>query len=186
MNIYELKSDLNNYSNFNEITRNNSEYFSFEHSNWKPLNIQHEYFFELLPNNNGKKNYQFDISAPYNNYCVFSEKAINVLFSLLEKKGEFFDIITPSKRKKFKAFYPYKNVYSQSIVNFEKSEVIFYKNGSYQVRHPVFNSTVNLHDPLFVVDGIGFSIFVNDEFKQLVEQHDLKGFDFSEIIPIMD
>lgn len=186
MSIYELKSDLDNYSYLREIRQENYDKFYEEHWNWKPLKIQHDYCFKLLPNQYGRKNYQSDISIATANYCIFSEKAIDVLFPLLQGRGEFFDIITPSKRKKFRAFYPYKNVYPHSIVNLEKSDVTFYDNGTHHVSHAVFYSSAPQHEPIFVVDEMELSIFVNDEFKQLVEQHELKGFDFSEMIPIMD
>lgn len=187
--IYQLKSNLHHYPFFTEIIFDDKRSFFEQYANWKPFTHpeQNLYCFELCASNLGTKNYQSDISVFSAPYIIFSEKAINVLKHILtEERGIFFPIQTASKRKKFIAFYPYKNKYPHSVINLDKSDVGYYENGTHQVYHTIFNNNINQNDPLFVVDGMMLSFFVNDEFKQLVEQHDLKGFDFSEIIPIID
>lgn len=186
MTIYRLKSDLVNYSFFIETGKKYDDKFHIQHWNWKTLDIKNQYEYKICASDTGKKTYQFDISAHSSNYIILSERAVVILKPILEPYGDFFEIITPSKRKKFIGYYPYKNVYPHDIINIEKSDVGYYDNGTYQIYHPVLYSGKHENDPLFVVDDLSLFIFANEKFKQLVEQHDLKGFDFSEIIPVED
>jgi len=121
--VYELKQDLENYANF--VEQRNTLEDSFYYKYWGLKTIDLNEFksikLKLYVSDTGKKNYQTDISHISSGSFVFSEKAINFLKEILEKKGQFSPVETESKRKKFYGFYANKTPYDGSIINFEKS-----------------------------------------------------------------
>jgi hypothetical protein len=178
--IYSLKSDLEKYSHFLEQYKNVDESFIRKYWNWKyiDLNRYEPVIYKLHPGENRKKNYHMDISTSHG-LIIFSEKAIVALRDILEKNGQIVPIITESKRKIFLGFYANKNIYDDDIINLEKSEYSQYENGKVFGKI-VLNNNYPKDDYIFSLSSYSMGTFVTDKFKQLVETHDLKGFDFSE------
>lgn len=116
---------------------------------------------------------------------IFSEKAIQVLKEILEKTGQIIPIETESKRKKYYGFYPSKNVYDGSIINWEKSRWWQAEKGKI-IDKLVLNNNSPKDDFLFTLFDERMNAFVTEKFKELVEKNDLKGFDFSKEIPVSD
>ena len=183
--VYKLKCDLENYSYFHEKYTDVHNMFIDKYWSWKhiDLNIYEPVKYELYAGDNGRKNYQMDISTFTNGLIIFSEKAIEVLKDILEKTGQIVPIVTESKRKKFFGFYPNKNVYDDSIINFEKSEYNQYEKG--KVFHKiVLNNNYPKNDYIFVLFDEPMIVFVTEKFKELVEKNNLKGFEFNEYTEI--
>ena len=180
--VYQLKSDFENYSTFLEEYDNVDNRFINQYWEWKnvDLTIYTPISYKLTASDNNKKNYQMDISSFGSGLIIFSEKAINILKDILEQNGQILPIITPSKRKKFFGFYPNKNIYDDSIINLEKSEWRQAEKG--KIFHKiVLNNNYPHNDFIFTLKSYSMSCFITEKFKELVEKHDLKGFDFSEI-----
>ena len=133
----------------------------------------------------GKRNFQMDIGIIDGSLMILSEKAINVLKNIIEETGQIIPIETESKKKKFFGFYPNKNVYDSSIINFEKSDWKQAEKGKI-IHKVVLNNNYPKDDYLFTLFDVRTSIYVTEKFKELVEKHDLKGFDFSKEILVSD
>jgi len=73
----------------------------------------------------------------------------------------------------------YKNIYDDSIINLDKSEYNQYEKG--KVFHKIIlNQSYPKDDYLFVLSSYAMGCFVTEKFKQIVEEHNLQGFDFSD------
>ena len=178
--VYQLKSDLENYSFFLEKYNNVDNMFLDKYWEWKEidLNTYEPVKYELCSAGNGGKNYKFDI-ARTNGLIIFSERAINVLKDILEQTGQIVPIITESKRKKFFGFYANKNIYDDSIINFEKSDYAQYEKGKV-FRKIVLNNKYPKDDYIFTLSFYAMGAFVTEKFQELVEKHDLQGFEFNQ------
>lgn len=179
--VYKLKSDSENYSFFLEQSNHVDNKFIRKYWEWKhiDLNLYEPVIYKLYQGDNGKKNYQLDISSFGSGLIIFSDKAITFLKEVLESCGQIVPIITESKRKKFVGFYANKNIYNESIINLNKSEFNQCENNKV-FRKIVLNHKYPKNDFMFVLVQDPTIVFVTEKFKHLVEKHDLKGFDFSE------
>ncbi len=182
--IYKLKSDLENYSYFVEKYTHVDDAFIRKYWEWENIDLDtyQPVKYELDAAGNGKKNYQMDI-ARTNGLIIFSEKAINVLKDILEQTGQIVPIITESKRKKFFGFYANKNIYDDSIINFEKSDWRQAEKGKI-IRKLVLKTNYPKDDYLFVLFDEPMTVLVTEKFKELVEKNDLQGFEFNEYTEI--
>lgn len=182
--VYQLKSDLENCAHFHEVYENVKNMFIDKYWGWKSIDLTNyePVKYELIPAGHGKKNYQFDI-ARTSGLIIFSEKAIDVLRGILEQNGQIVPVITESKRKKFFGFYANKNIYDDSIINFEKSEWRQAEKGKI-ISKIVLNNNYPQHDYIFVVESYAMGVFVTEKFKDLVEKNDLKGFELNEYTEI--
>ncbi|NCP98232.1 hypothetical protein GW796_00595 [archaeon] len=182
--VYQLKSDLENYSHFLEIRENVDNMFIDKYWKWKDieLNTYEPVKYELCAGDNGKKNYKMDISTSHG-LIILSEKAVNVLKDILGKTGQIVPIVTKSKRKKFFGFYPNKNIYDDSIINFEKSDYAQYEKGKV-FRNIVLNNKYPKDDYIFTLASYAMGSFVTEKFKELIEENDLKGFELNEYTEI--
>lgn len=93
------------------------------------------------------------------------------------------EINTLSKRKKFWLFYPNKNVYGDEIVNLEKSKYEQCENGKVFDKL-IFNKNVPQNNFIFVYKDEICDCYVDDNFKKLVEDNGLIGFDFTYVMEI--
>lgn len=178
--VYKLHSDLENCAHFTERYKDVDNVFIKQYWEWKNIDLT-SYIpvkYELCSAGNGVKNYRFDISRT-NGLIIFSEKAVNVLKDILEQTGQIVPIVTESKRKKFFGFYANKNIYYDSIINFEKSDWRQAEKGKIFSK-VVLNNKYPKNDFLFVLLDEPMTVFVTDKFKQIVEENDLKGFEFNE------
>jgi hypothetical protein len=183
--VYKLKNDLENYAHFLEIRENVDNMFIDKYWRWKEidLNTYEPVKYELCSGDNGKKNYKMDIAKTSMGLIIFSEKAINALKNILEKTGQIVPIITESKRKKFFGFYPNKNIYDDSIINFDKSEWRQAEKGKI-FQKIVLNNQYPKNDYIFTLSSYAMGCFVTEKFKEIVEKNDLKGFEFNEYTEI--
>jgi hypothetical protein len=180
-NIYELKEDSKNYSVFYEIYDNLDNVFIKKYWGWQTIDLDdyQPVKFKLYKSDEGKKNFQMDIGIE-SSLIILSERAVEVLKDILDKTGQIIPIETESIRKKFYGFYPNKNIYNSSVINLNKSkwkkvekEKIMYKT--------IFNSDALKNDPLFVLSDDPLKVYVSEEFKEIVENNNLKGLDFSAV-----
>jgi hypothetical protein len=183
--VYQLTSDLENFSFFIEKYTHVDNTFLRKYWEWKEIDLTtyEPVKYELCAGDNGKKNYQMDVSTFSSGIIIFSEKAIDILKDILEKTGQIVPIITESKRKKFFGFYANKNIYDDSIINFEKSEWRQAEKGKI-INKVVLNNKYPKEDYLFVVFDEPMTVFVTEKFKELVENNDLKGFEFNDYTEI--
>ena len=132
---------------------------------------------ELKKSENGQINYQFDICVDYS-LLILSERAVEILKPILEGKGQFLEIITPSKRKKFIGFYP-SNVYSNDLADLSKSD--WGENEKGKLFFKMIFQKYPQNEYIFVVDGSALTIYATEKFKKLFEGNNLKGLCFEEV-----
>ena len=149
---------------------------------WKPFGDDYQPIkLELIRNDSGKKNYQFDFNSFLDPFFVISESALTALADILEPRGQLLPVITESKRKKFYGYYPTNPL--SSCFDKEKSIYDECPNG-FVVDKPFLIAQNITDDYLFSVEEDMSRVFVTDKFKQRVEDANLLGFDFSTEISI--
>lgn len=179
--LFKLDSDSDNYSSFLQINWNKYyetiQYKAMHEQKWKPFNLD-TYItpeFEVESSDTGKKNFQHDISANTKPFFIFSENAVEALKDILETRGQFIPVITPSKRKKFVGYYPTNKI--KGLVYLEKS-------GNYDLDRPFFTDNlffkkeVVFDEYLFCIAESKNCVLITEKFKQRVVEAGLKGFDF--------
>lgn len=180
--VYRLKSDFKNNACFLEQYTNVDNRFIKKYWGWKNIDLStyDPVVLKLSSGDNGRINYKMDMSSFGGGLIIFSEKAINILKPILEKYGQIVPIITESKRKKFFGFYANKNIYDDSIINLGQSDYSHSEKGKlfYKV---VLNNQYPKNDYMFTLSNYQVEVFVTEKFKNLVGQHDLKGFDFTSV-----
>ncbi|MFQ0990845.1 hypothetical protein [Gilliamella apicola] len=149
---------------------------------WKPFGDNYQPIkLELIRNDFGKKNYQFDFRDFLNPFFIFSESALTALADILEPRGQLLPVITASKRKKFFGYYPTNPL--SGCFDKEKSIYDEWPNGL--MIRKLFLIAENITDEyLFSIEESISGVFVTDKFKQRVEDANLLGFDFSTEIAI--
>lgn len=177
--LYRLYPDYENFSNFKEIFINLESGFNIKYFNWKKIESDsyQPVKLELRKSENGKKNYQFDLTVD-NNLLVLSEKALKILKPILEGTGQFLEVITPSKRKKFIGFYP-NNVYSNDLADLSKSD--WGENEKGKIFFKMIFQNYPQDEYIFVVDGSALVIYATEKFKKLLENNNLNGLCFEEV-----
>ncbi|HEM7146969.1 TPA: hypothetical protein U2I65_003994 [Providencia stuartii] len=182
--IYYLKSDAMNYCSFIQ------DYPAGEESiiaramgqKWKKFNNTYtNIVLELRSNDFGKKNYQFDFSSALSPFFVFSELGVDNLFDVLNPRGQFLDIKTASKRKKFIGYYP-TNALSKCV---DKQKSLYTEHPKGLIFEKIVLIKENITDEyLFSIHENISAVFVTDKFKKLIEDTGLLGFDFSKEVEL--
>ncbi|EJL5133887.1 hypothetical protein NMN47_005085 [Salmonella enterica] len=182
LQLFKLDCDSGNYSSFIQTNWNMYyeaiQYKAMHEQKWKPFNIDDFIVpeFALEPSDTGKRNFQHDIATNPSPFFVFSEHAVEALKDILEPRGQFLPIITPSKRKKFVGYYPTNAIYG--LVDLEKS-------GNNDLDRPfttknlIFRKEVMFDEYLFCIGESRSCVLITEKFKQRVEEAGLKGFDFN-------
>ncbi|HDN7460036.1 TPA: hypothetical protein P2B70_004885 [Salmonella enterica subsp. enterica serovar Eastbourne] len=181
LQLFKLDCDSGNHSSFIHTNWNmyyeTIQYKAMHEQKWKPFNIDDFIIpeFDLEPSDTGKRNFQHDIATNSSPFFVFSEHAVEALKDILEPRGQFLPIITPSKRKKFVGYYPTNAIYG--LVDLEKS-------GNHDLDRPftiknlIFRKEVMFDEYLFCIGESRSCVLITEKFKQRVEEAGLKGFDF--------
>lgn len=183
--VYKLQTYFNDYSCFLEKNydhySNSIKYKALHEQNWKPFDLNNFKVpeFELLSSDNGKINYNFDISSPSSPFYIFSEKAVESLKDILEPRGQFLPIITPSKRKKYVGYYPTNPLINmidikKSGMKKEELETFGVKN----INDLHLKKGAILDDYIICFSEERLCVLVTEKFKQRVEDARLEGFDF--------
>jgi len=138
----------------------------------------------LESNDYGRKNYYFDISSFTSPFFIFSQKAADILASVLEPRGQFLEVNTPSKRKKFIGYYPTNSL--PNCLDMEKSRYREFENGL-MIDKCVLVSKNITDEYLFTLKSreSGINVFVTDKFRRLVEDNFLAGFNFSREVEVL-
>lgn len=181
MKIYKLISDSENYSNVHhETTSKNYIKNRAMDQFWKPFDENNFNIpaINLYRSDTGKLNFKSDFFWGLSPFCVFSEKAVEVLRDILEPRGQFLPVDIKSKRKKFIGYYPTNaldNVFDKDLSSYIE---IGYGYGV------VLNDTFLIEEKiknelLFTLSECRSEVFVTDYFKKRVEEAGLIGFDFS-------
>lgn len=182
MNVYRIAADTKNNSHFyhynwKEYTESIIDIAIWQ--GWKPIDTSkiETPCFELLKSDTGKKNYKFDICSSSEPFLIFSEQAIEALSDILTPRGQFIDIKTDSKRKKFVGFYPLNPL--SDILDKEKSDINIQTENTILYNNIFFIEKNITDDYLFSLSESYGNVFVTDKFKKRVEDAGLVGFDFS-------
>lgn len=175
--LYKLLPDYENYSSF--LMEEDSLSELEKYWNWQDINLEtyKKIKFKLYNAENGTKNYKFDVTKR-DNFLILSEKAVEILKPILEGKGQFLEIITLSKRKKFIGFYP-SNVYSNDLADLSKSD--WGENEKGKLFFKMIFQKYPQDEYIFVVDGSALTIYATEKFKKLLEDNNLKGLCFEEV-----
>ena len=181
--LYRILENTKNYSSFLQLSDSLGESIkikSMQEQNWKPFDMKKFQIpeFELNSSDTGKRNFQHDISTHESPFYIFSENAIEALKDILEPRGQFLPIKTPSKRKKFIGYYPTNPLIN--AIDIEKSGM---KDHNYKVlgikkESLHFKKGTVLDEYLFSLSEDRRYVFVTEKFRQRVEEAGLKGFDF--------
>lgn len=185
LKVYKIQNVMKDYSFFIEI--NYTDWKDSIHTKsieqkWRPFDLKNFKIpeFELHPSDTGKRNYRFDLSTSTGGFIIFSEKAIESLKDILESRGQFLPVITPSKRKKYVGYYPTKPLIDG--VDLEKSEQMsedLMKNfGVTDISKLYIKKGVVLDDYIICPELGKSCVLVTEKFRQRVEEADLEGFDF--------
>lgn len=181
--IYSLESDVTNFCSFIEIYPPNigSIIGRSMRQNWQPFDRDNiSIALKLRKNEEGKKNFKFDISGALAPFFVISEHAHDALEDILSPRGQIFPVISESKKKKFFGYYPTNPL--SGCFDKEKSKYREAEHGLI-VERPVLIDK-NVSDAyLFSIEESIRWVFVTDKFKQRVEEAGLLAFDFSWEIP---
>lgn len=182
--LYKIQENTKDYSYFLQTNwsdlSDSIKMKSLHEQKWKPFDLDKYVIpeFDLNSSDTGKRNFQHDISTYTSPFYIFSENAVEALKDILEPRGQFLPIKTPSKRKKFIGYYP-TNVLTDSI-DIEKSEMkdYDYKNMGIKKKNLHFKEGTILDEYLFSVSEDRLYVFVTEKFRKRVEEAGLKGFDF--------
>lgn len=182
LQLFELDSDYRNYSSF--LQTNYDELFESIHykvlheQKWEIFDMEKYVIpeFKLNSSDTGKKNFQHDISATTSPFFILSQNAVEALKDILEPRGQFIPVITPSKRKKFVGYYPTNAIYG--LVDLEKSGNHDLSR-SFSTRNLIFRKEVKFDEYLFCIGESRSCVLITEKFKQRVEEAGLKGFDFN-------
>ena len=183
--VHKLQTYFNDYScflekNYNHYS-NSIKHKALYEQNWKPFDLNKFKVpeFELLPSDNKKRNYQFDISSPSSPFYIFSEKAVEALKDILEPRGQFLPIITPSKRKKYLGYYPtnpLKNMIDLEKSNINKEELENF--GIREINNIHIKSGAIIDEYIICFSEARGCVLITEKFKKRVEEAGLEGFDF--------
>lgn len=182
--LYFLQSDITNYCSFIQDYPDGEESIigRSRDQGWRRFGNDYiEISLELRSNNFGKKNYQFDFSGSLSPFFVFSELGVNHLFDILNPRGQFLDVRTASKRKKFIGYYPTNVLYE--CVDKQKSIYTEYPKGFMFEKLVLVKNNIT-DEYLFSINENISGVFVTDKFRKLVEEIGLLGFDFSKEIEL--
>ncbi|EPP7233609.1 hypothetical protein ACTOJ1_000514 [Shigella flexneri] len=183
--VYKLQTYFNDYSCFLEKNykhySNSIKHKALYEQNWKPFDLNNFKVpeFELLPSDNNKRNYQFDISSPSSPFYIFSEKAVEALKDILEPRGQFLPIITPSKRKKYIGYYPTNpliNMIDVKKSGMEKEDLETF--GVRNINDLYLKQEAELDDYIICFSEERLCVLVTEKFRKRVEEAGLEGFDF--------
>lgn len=183
--LYKLQTYFNDYSCFLEKKyehySNSIKHKALYEQKWKPFDLNKFKVpeFELLPSDNKKRNYQFDISSPSSPFYIFSEKAVEALKDILEPRGQFLPIITPSKRKKYIGYYPTNPVINMIDVKksgMEKEDLETF--GVRNINDLYLKQEAELDDYIICFSEERLCVLVTEKFRKRVEEAGLEGFDF--------
>ena len=183
--LYTMQSFSRDYSLF--IEKNEGEYMNamryktIHQQKWKPFNLIafKTPEFELCSSDSGKRNYRFDISSSSSPFYIFSEKAVEALKDILEPRGQFLPIITPSKRKKYIGYYPTNPVINMIDVKksgMEKEDLETF--GVRNINDLYLKQEAELDDYIICFSEERLCVLVTEKFRKRVEEAGLEGFDF--------
>lgn len=186
INIYELQEDSANYAVFYETFKNLEDTFIRKYSPWSIIDLNSYIPVELntYKADNGTRNFKMDFGKDLA-LLIFSPRAASLLLPFLYNVGQELPIITKSIRKKFTGFYPNKNIYDSTVINWERSVWTASTNGRL-IHSLCLNANAPVNDYMFVLEDMPSYVYVTDKFKDLVESNNLVGFDFSRKIEISD
>lgn len=184
LKVYKLQNVMKNYSFFIEINYANwkdSIHTKSIEQKWRPFDLKNFKIpeFELHPSDTGKRNYRFDLSTSTGGFIIFSEKAIESLKDILEPRGQFLPVITPSKRKKYIGYYPTNPVINMIDVKksgMEKEDLETF--GVRNINDLYLKQEAELDDYIICFSEERLCVLVTEKFRKRVEEAGLEGFDF--------
>lgn len=182
--LYRIQENTKDYSYF--LQKNWSDLSesiktkSLHEQKWKPFDLNKYVIpeFDLNSSDTGKRNFQHDISTHTSPFYIFSENAVEALKDILESRGQFLPINTPSKRKKFIGYYPTNPLID--TIDIEKSGMkdYDYKSMGIKADNLYFKKGTILDEYLFSLSEDRRYVFITEKFKERVEKAGLKAFDF--------
>lgn len=183
--VYTIQSFSKTYSFFIENNdkeyMNSVQYKAMHNQSWEnfDLNKYEIPSFELCSSDTGKRNYKFDVSSSSSPFYIFSEKAVESLKDILESRGQFLPIITPSKRKKYLGYYPtnpLKNMIDLEKSNIDKEDLENF--GIKEINNIHIKSGAIIDEYIICFSEDSGYVLVTENFRKRVEEADLEGFDF--------
>jgi hypothetical protein len=178
MKIYQLGTDANRYQNL--VLANGDDWEVFDRftgqpqaDGWVPVAV------EVLRDDEQNRSLPAgDFPALASHVPVFSRKAAECLFSLLETHGELLPL--QCSEGDYCAFNVTRILDALDIAH---SEVLRFDDGELmQIVRPAFRPDEIRGVPIFkLVEVPEMDVFVSEEFREAAETAGLKGFDFREV-----
>ena len=181
-NYYILKDMPDEYRTFIQIYRLKKEMWTetvSRNSYEAPPGKYPEQFLPILLKLDGKANQKIsDITARLSPFFVFSDKAVKTLNDCLLNYGEFMDIET--NRKGF-CGYRVTKVLSKEVLDINSVALKEFENGIFLEGDPCFLFDKIEKFDIFSLKEIPLTVFVSQNFKNLVLESKLEGFKFKEV-----
>ena len=185
LKVYKIQNVMIDYSFF--IENNNKGYMYFiqykamHNQSWEKFDLTKYEIprFELCSSDTGKKNYKFDVSSASAPFYIFSEKAVESLKDILEPRGQFLPIITPSKRKRYLGYYPTNPL--ENMIDLEKSNISeeeLENFGIREIKNIHIKSGAIIDEYIICFSESRGCVLITEKFKKRVEEAGLEGFDF--------
>lgn len=185
LKVYKIQNVMIDYSFF--IENNNKgymdliQYKAIHNQSWEKFDLTKYEIpsFELCSSDTGKKNYKFDVSSASAPFYIFSEKAVESLKDILEPRGQFLPIITPSKRKRYLGYYPtnpLKNMIDLKKSNISEEELENF--GIREINNIHIKSGAIIDEYIICFSESRGCVLITEKFKKRVEEAGLEGFDF--------
>lgn len=185
LKVYKIQNVMIDYSFF--IENNNKgymdliQYKAMHNQSWEKFDLTKYEIpcFELCSSDTGKKNYKFDVSSASAPFYIFSEKAVESLKDILEPRGQFLPIITPSKRKRYLGYYPTNPL--KNMIDLEKSNISeeeLENFGIREIKNIHIKSGAIIDEYIICFSESRGCVLITEKFKKRVEEAGLEGFDF--------
>lgn len=179
--LFKIRSNTKDYASF--LQKNYTTYYesikykALHEQKWQPFDIEKYIIpeFEILTSDTGKRNFQFDFSSHPSPFYIFSENAVEALKDILEPRGQFLPIKTPSKRKKFIGYYPTNAI--KGLVDLEKSG-IYDLSLNFETDNLKFRENIAIDEYMFCISESRNCILFTEKFKERVEETKLNSFSF--------
>ena len=174
MNIWQLKFDVDNYSNLEAVPPLNADALqSFNGtsklSTWTPIKVV------VMEDDKSLSD------APGFIIPVFSQRALGILLPLIENSVEVLNI-------NFNNVVPYYAINVTSVldvINYSESEYKTYRDGKRILAFKKYSFKINkeltTHNIFKIIDEPTRNAFVSDKFKEAVEKNNLSGFVFKKV-----
>lgn len=172
--IWEFIADSDNFDSVDFINKEDVKLF-IDHfkgerftGNWIPLNVKYTDY---------RKKPHSDFPSLTGTVPIFSERALQILFPLIEKDVEVLELNTPVQK-----LYLINVINKIDCLDREKSELFFFSNGAIKnIKNITFKEEKIGNSHIFKMPEWRVRTYVSDVFKETVIKNNLVGIKWTEL-----